>query len=249
MSLSEVKIVSQNVHGIRSKYKVKKLAVELRKHRCQIFLASDTHLDVESLRYLKNYIPEYDIYATLQAHEARGTAIFLHKKFPCEVLDVKYDPTCNYTIVKILFETRKISLISVYGPNTTNIDFYNDLFTSIDRTSPEETICGGDWNLVMNFNKDRRGYNNDANIQNCEKVKECVRARLWVDTYRLKHRQSIRFSWKGWVRGIYKQARIDMIFSSGNLAQAINNASICDINNFSDHAACVLKFDISKIQV
>lgn len=56
----------------------------------------------------------------------------------------------NYVVLDVVIENHKLTLISLYGPNTDSPDFYEQISTIIDDFGNSSCIICGDFNLVLN---------------------------------------------------------------------------------------------------
>ena len=54
--------------------------------------------------------------------------------------------------------TKKITLVSIYGPNEDKPNFYKNLKQKIQDFGNENVIICGDWNLVLNPDVDTENY-------------------------------------------------------------------------------------------
>jgi exonuclease III len=89
---------------------------------------------------------------------SRGTAILISRKLNCTITDRFDDNNGNILMVKARIGTSTVTLGSIYGPNTDDIDFFDTVDVRIKSFNSDYTILGGDWNTTL----DPR--NNDANI-------------------------------------------------------------------------------------
>ena len=62
---------------------------------------------------------------------------------------------------------KEFLIVSLYGPNRDNPDFYVELEERISEVGFENLIIGGDWNLVLDFSLDYYNYKhlNNTNAQ------------------------------------------------------------------------------------
>jgi exonuclease III len=89
---------------------------------------------------------------------SRGTAILISRKLNCTITDRFDDNDGNILMVKVRIGTSTVTLGSIYGPNTDDINFFDKVDVRIKSFNSDYTILGGDWNTTL----DPR--NNDTNI-------------------------------------------------------------------------------------
>jgi exonuclease III len=59
------------------------------------------------------------------------------------------DNNNNILGIRLNIDNNDLLLISVYGPNTNDIEFFNDLRNIILKNTGCHVICAGDWNLTF----------------------------------------------------------------------------------------------------
>ena len=70
--------------------------------------------------------------------------------------------TGRAVLVKIDLEERYVTLANIYAPNTDNPEFFDHIFDLVENTNCENIIFGGDLNLALEPDKDKKNvqYNN-----------------------------------------------------------------------------------------
>ena len=126
--MSKLKIVSQNLRGIRTKEKALKFVVELERHSPDFYVCIDTHLNEESNTYLKNIVKGYDIHSNLVVNESRGVSILVRNSLDIEILDKSMDRHGNVLALKFKHDNNDIVLVGSYGPNRDSPNYFEDLF-------------------------------------------------------------------------------------------------------------------------
>ena len=144
------------------------------------------------------------------------------------------------------YESRKILLEGLYGPNGDAPMFYeNEAFSKIEFWDPHHSIFVGDWNLVMNQNIDTLNYQTVNNpFAKREVIKKMAEHNL-IDIFRELHPDTKTFSWKQW--GTNKFARLDFFLISDSLLPYVEKASILPAC-FSDHSPVLLEVDFAKFK-
>ena len=69
--------------------------------------------------------------------------------------------------MKLKVEETNIVIASIYAPNIDSPAFFVDMETKLMQLDCLNTIVGGDLNLAMNMNQDKRGllYNNERTVK------------------------------------------------------------------------------------
>ena len=66
-----------------------------------------------------------------------------------KVNDVKRDEKWSYSIISLSGIGKDLILVNVYGPNTDNPEFYQNLTDVIKQYQNHNMIAVGGWNMVM----------------------------------------------------------------------------------------------------
>lgn len=189
-----------------------------------IFCLQDTHFTPE----LENIIRAewgYDCYFNSFRSNARGVAILLNNNFEVKVLQVKRELSGNFLALDMRIEGRKVTLITLYGPNSDNPEFYENLTETIDLFGNDSFIICGDFNLVLNPTVDYdKSYKNVNNPKATDKIIELIEELGMVDIYREQHPENRRYTWRR--SNPVKQARLDFFLISDNLLPSIHYSNI-----------------------
>jgi exonuclease III len=89
----------------------------------------------------------YDFYFNSSSNK-RGVAILVKKTLNFSVLDRREDASENYLLLSAEIAGRKITIGSVYGPNSYDANFFIDLERDIRQLGNSSTILAGDWNCT-----------------------------------------------------------------------------------------------------
>jgi hypothetical protein len=81
----------------------------------------------------------------------RGVAILVKNCAKLTITDTKTDHTGNILALKVrgmYTDNVKTALVSIYGPNNNNREFYADLDRILGNLNCNSIIVGGDWNAT-----------------------------------------------------------------------------------------------------
>lgn len=84
--------------------------------------------------------------------------ILINNHFEQKVNRIKTDKNGNFIVLDMTIEGKKITLVCLYGPNEDNPHFYENIIQKVVEFDNEEVIMCGDWNLVLNADKDYEKY-------------------------------------------------------------------------------------------
>ena len=117
-----IKLLSVNCQGLRGKQKRMEVLTYLKETKASIVCLQDTHLIEDDLNSVKQ------IWGNCYLHgiktNSRGIGILLNKDFEFDVLEVKKDKEGNMLSLLISIDTIKINLITMYGPNNDDPNFF-----------------------------------------------------------------------------------------------------------------------------
>ena len=104
------------------------------------------------------------------------------------------DPSGRFIICDIQANSKSLTLANIYAPNEDIPAFFLDFFDYLSDFNCDDIVIGGDSNLVLDLEKDKRGglfrtHQNSVKIvkEFCEKL---------VDVWRVLHPESSRYTWR-----------------------------------------------------
>jgi exonuclease III len=141
-----------------------------------------------------------------------------------------------------------IRLVAVYGPNTNDNTFFQELSEYLNTNPGMMTIMGGDWNLTMStnesrFNIDTFAMQSPPSIYRSRALQHIYSELQLSDPYRLLHPDKRDFTFIP-RNGQHNRSRIDFFLITDNLLPLVKS---CDINpclstTLFDHKPVILKF-------
>ena len=87
-------------------------------------------------------------------------------------------------------------IVSIYGPNRDNPDFYVQLEEWINEVCSEGIVTGGDWNLVLEFLLDCSDYKHYNNTKAKEQVENVITHLDLLDIWRETDPEVRRYAWR-----------------------------------------------------
>ena len=78
-----------------------------------------------------------------------GVSILFNNNFKYEVLKEKRDLNGNHLALDVVIHKQKLTLLSLYGPNMDNPDFYDQIMNIIEDFGYDRYFLCGDFNLVF----------------------------------------------------------------------------------------------------
>ena len=145
----------------------------------------------------------------------------------------------------MIIEDKKLTLVTIYGPNEDRPDFFRKIADSIEEIGNDTCIMVGDFNVVQDQNLDTFNY---LHVNN-PKAKECIltiKDELNLkDPYRELYEFEKSFTWRR--PHPLKQARLDYFLISENFMPSVQSHKILPSYR-SDHSTVVLSFQINDFK-
>ena len=121
---------------------------------------------------------------------ARGVATLIKKKTTIKILNSYKDSQGRCLALEIKYENLKFTLVNLYAPNEDKPEFFVSQFREIkEKITTDNIKIGGDFNLVLDLDRDKIGGQYKTNSKAQQKVKEFMMEQELVDIWRVKHPQ------------------------------------------------------------
>jgi len=103
-----------------------------------------------------------------------GVGILFNNNFELQIIKSNVDPAGCYMICGLKANGKYITLVNVYAPNEDDSNFFKSLpeHTEFEDFQKDEIVIGGNFNLVLDIEKDKKGgldkTHNNAKKTVCE---------------------------------------------------------------------------------
>ena len=238
-----IDIVSMNCQGIGNPQKRRDVFHYLREKSFSVCLLQDTHFDPQKedcIRAEWGYKAFFASYNTA----SRGVAILFNNNFEFDVKKVYKEVGVNYICVHVNMRKTDFLIISLYGPNRDDPEFFEVLEERINEIGCENVIIGGDWNLVLDFSLDYHNYKHCNNIKAHEQVEHMKENLDLLDIWREINPEVRRYTWRR-NRPHLQQSRLDFFLLSDLLSGYITDADIKP-GYRTDHSMITLRLSFEK---
>ena len=102
----------------------------------------------------------------------------------------------NDIFVTVTIMDRDFLIVSLYGPNRDDPEFYAELEEPINDVAFENIIVGGNWNLVFPYTLDYYNYKHHNNIKAQEQVENLMINLDLLDIWRELYPEMRRYTWR-----------------------------------------------------
>jgi len=237
-----IQICSLNCRGLGDKQKRRDVFNYLRDKKYSIYCLQDIHSTKEVERYIKAEWG-YKCYFSHGNSQSRGVAILFNNNFEFKVNQIENSQDGNLLALSLTVHNKDITLINLYGPNTDSPEFYDSVDDIIGRFENSYHIICGDWNLILNKERDTYNYRHINNPKARDRVLELINTFDLVDVWREQHLDEKRFTWRQ--PNPLKQARLDFFLVSPSIAN-IPFTSKIEPGYRSDHSLITLECNLEK---
>ena len=239
--MANLVIKSLNVRGLRDDRKRREMFHALHKSKYNFFLLQETHSTKECETQWRT---EWggDVYYSHGTNVARGTCILIKKNVGKQVHNVIVDANGRYVILDIEIGNIRLTLATIYGPNSDDSDFFVDLAALTENIENDNRIIGGDFNVVFNIEKDKRGGQAQTHANSLQVIQTWMEETDLIDIWRLKNPDDFKFTWKriNPKPGIF--CRLDYFLVSFGLVDKVIESAITP-GYKTDHSAITLSLD------
>ena len=181
--------------GLGDKYKRLKLFAWLKMKDCKIILLQETHTTMDTEPLWRSEWPG-TMYFVHGTSNSKGVCVLVQKGQPMNVHQVCTDPNGRYIIIDIEIDGFRTTLCNIYGPNDDNPEFYVNVIHQIESLPNDNRIIGGDFNLVLNLNIDKKGGKSSTHMKSQTLIKNWIGDTELIDIWRFHHPSSLMYSWQ-----------------------------------------------------
>ena len=244
-------IISFNVRGLRDKIKRKKVFQFYNSKRCDVLCLQETHSVKEDE---EEWALEWGgrILFSHGDSNARGVAILFQRGFSGRISEVSCDKDGRFVKCNIYKEEVYVELGCIYGPNRSKPCFYEEKIRMM-HNSCENVILVGDYNVVLDIEKDCNNPNRSYDLDTAAALKRIMNELSLVDAWRTVYPEEKRFSW--YRRTTKKRPEDTLLIQASRIDYGIVSKGMCNqihstmyLNGVgSDHSAFFIGFELKKI--
>ena len=261
---SGLKLTSHNVNGINKLNKEQTYINRYIVLGVDIICLIHVRLEQQKLTQIENrYKKNYD--AILNSNTKRGILILINNRKDIKWEETYRTPDGNLILLKIKFDNQTFQILAIYGPNEDNEPFYDDILSLLTANPHEQVIWIGDFNLILDYQKQAINYLTRPNPKASQKVNKIISQLGLVDVFTHMQLPSPHITWTSFkhenhdLREHYKlnnihhpsplkqQSKLDHCLVSPNLAPHISSFHLGD-NITSDHSSLNLTIDFSNFE-
>ena len=240
--IEKVSILSMNCRGLADPKKRRDVMHFIRHKGFDIIFLQDTHLTTQTTQYF-NTLWHGACYHSCFSNRSRGTSILINSSLQHTLVTYKTSECGNFCILVCNIANESYLFVNIYGPNEDNPTFYKNLSETIGEYEVQHTIVAGDFNFVIEPEKDSFNYAREYNILAKQKFMELTYKYNLIDAWRSTYPNERKYTWLR--KNPMKAGRLDMFFVSDSLVNAMKDVDITQ-GYRTDHNAITLSFQGSQ---
>ena len=151
------------------------------------------------------------------------------------------DPNGRFIICDITAEKNCMTIATLYAPNDDNPNFFLNFFDHLNDFQCDEVIIGGDFNLVLDLDMDKKGGLAKTPTESVKILKDfCAQVEL-LDAWRVLNPNTRRYTWRRKRPEI--QCRFDFFLITDSLMCNVKSANI-STGYKTDHSLIEIKITL-----
>ena len=237
-------ICSINVRGIGDDAKRREMFNWLRAKKFSIYMIQEAHCTENKSHVWRVEWGYQAIFSSCTSARA-GVGILFNNNFNLKLLKTFSDPEGRFLIIDIEVDERKITLANIYAPNEDNPCFFMKVYDHLLDFNCEEVIIGGDFNLVLDIEKDKNGGQPKTHNNSLKIVKNISEQLDLTDIWRTINPDIHRFTWRQ--KNPKIQCRLDFFLVSQSLVTNVNKADIKP-GYKTDHSLIIIELGLNQNQ-
>ena len=165
-----IRAVSINVRGLNNTSKRSKLFHYLRIKKYDVIFLQEVH----SVKCNEGFWRSQwsgRIHFSHGESNARGVCVLFSKKFAGKVKYIHKDTEGRFLAIEICIEGLNFVLCNIYAPNSDEPQFFDKIQKCIAEIPIDMKIIAGDFNLVLDIDKDKQGGIPTTNERSQQTVK------------------------------------------------------------------------------
>ena len=238
------RICTFNCNGLNDYKKRKDVFDFLREQKASIYFLQETHWKLQCENFIRSCWG-YDCYVSGKESNKNGVAVLFSNNFEYKVHNVKRDPEGCYIVIDIEFNSKRVSMINIYGNSRRDDpDFFLNICKILEEIGNENIILGGDWNVVLDPKLDARNSSSlSRRPRSREKIIEMMALFDLVDIWRQIYPDKRGYTWRRF--NSFQQSRLDYFLISDSLLTDVKGVKVLS-GYRSDHSMVFLELESNR---
>jgi len=191
----EKKLGSINARGLRYKLKRQEMFYWLRDTKYCIYYIQEAHCTKESMHDWQ-FERGYQALLNRCSSKKTGIAILFNNSFNFQIMKTFLNPAGRFIICNLKTNEKCVTLANVYALSEDGGNFFNSFFGYLLDFNCEGIIIGGDFNLILDTIKDKKGRLARTHQNSLDVITAFCENEDLVDVWRVLNPDSARFTWQ-----------------------------------------------------
>ena len=202
-----------------------------------VILMQETHCTKSKRRFWKAET-RGDMYFSDGESNARGVATWIRKELKFEMKKQINDAEGRVLHLYGEMDGNELLISNVYAPNEDRPDFFEPILEEVLQADVEFKFLGGDLNLVLNPEIDRKTKAKTVRSKALEKVRDYLEEYDWIDIWREINPGAKQYTWFRRKPNVF--SRLDYFLTPLSSLGYIQDCQIVH-NSLSDHSFVMME--------
>ena len=153
-----------------------------------------------------------------------GVGIIFNNNFNLNVIKTLQDPNGRFIICDIEADGKLLTLANIYAPNKDDPNFFDTFFDRLSCFKCDDVVIGGDFNLVLDVEKDKKNGIARTHQNALEVVQDAMENMEVCDVWRIFNPDCKRYTWRQRQPEIH--CRLDFVLVSQSILGISTHADI-----------------------
>ena len=183
-----------NVRGLWDFSKRWETFIWMRSKKLSIYFLQELHC-TESNQH--DWKAEWSYQALFRCDSSKkaGVAILINN-FNFQIQKSYSDPEGRFIICELTTNGKHFTLANIYAPNEDDPIFFADVSNHLLDFKCDEIVIGGDFNLVLDVEKGKKGGLARTHKKSLEVVRDLRESLDLIDAWRVLHPDLLKFTWR-----------------------------------------------------
>ena len=191
----DLRIGSINTRGLGDRFKRREIFNWLKCKKMSVYFIQEAHCTQDNIHDWRAEWGYQALFSCCSSNKA-GVAILFNNNFSFQLLKAYTDPKGRFIICDLITNGKHITLANIYAPNEDDPNFFTSVFNQLLDFKCEEIIVGGDFNLVLDVDKDKKGGLARSHKKSLEVINDFSENLDLIDAWRVLNPESSRFTWR-----------------------------------------------------
>ena len=214
---------SLNVRGLGNSAKRRETFHWLKSKKFSIYLLQEVHCSEEMSHLWASEWGYKTLFTSFSSSKA-GVSILFNNNFDLQIIKTYIDTSGRYILCDLKANGKNLTLANIYAPNEDDPAFFKCLFDHLQDFQGDDIIIGGDFNLVLDVEKDKKGGLAKTHRNAQKTVYEICENLDIVDAWRVLNPDARKYTWRQPRPEIH--CRLDFFLVSQSFLGNINTADI-----------------------